>query len=236
MLTGAPPFDGRTESDILYRQVHEPPPPVISYRPDAPLAVEEVFDRALAERTKQSGDWFAHVAPASFQEFYAAVRDHAHVYGVNTGFGQLATVRIPDEHLGELQLNLVRSHCAGVGEPLPERVVRAILALRANCLARGHSGLRLETLERILAMLDAGICPVVPSQGSVGAFAVVGDDVALASAMLARLAGDPERGTLARRAEHFSVARSAERYLEVFEAVVADRGARAAAAGAVTGG
>jgi len=71
-----------------------------------------------------------------------AARGSAQVYGVNTGFGHLATVRIAKEHLGELQLNLVRSHAAGVGSPLSERVVRAILALRANCLARGHSGLR----------------------------------------------------------------------------------------------
>jgi histidine ammonia-lyase len=103
-----------------------------------------------------------------------AVVDHAvaageSVYGVNTGFGQLAQVRIPDDRLAELQRNLVRSHAAGVGEPLPERVVRAILALRANCLARGHSGLRLETLTHILQLLDAGIHPEVPAQGSVGA-------------------------------------------------------------------
>ena len=98
-----------------------------------------------------------------------AARGSAQVYGVNTGFGHLATVRIAKEHLGELQLNLVRSHAAGVGSPLSERVVRAILALRANCLARGHSGLRVETLERMIEMLARGIVPVVPEKGSVGA-------------------------------------------------------------------
>ena len=98
-----------------------------------------------------------------------AVASGKQVYGVNTGFGHLAGVRIDDEALDRLQLNLVRSHSAGVGHPLPERVVRAVLALRANCLARGHSGLRLETLEQILAFLDAGLHPVVPEQGSVGA-------------------------------------------------------------------
>ena len=91
------------------------------------------------------------------------------VYGVNTGFGHLAQVRIADEDLDELQKNLVRSHCAGVGLPLPERIVRATLGLRANCLARGHSGLRQETLQRIIELLDAGIHPVVPEKGSVGA-------------------------------------------------------------------
>ena len=98
-----------------------------------------------------------------------AIRNGGQVYGVNTGFGHLAQVRIPDERLAELQLNLVRSHAAGVGQLLDDRVVRAILALRANCLARGHSGLRLETLERIVVMLREGIHPLVPEQGSVGA-------------------------------------------------------------------
>jgi histidine ammonia-lyase len=98
-----------------------------------------------------------------------AIRGGRVVYGVNTGFGHLADVSIPPEHLAELQVNLIRSHAAGTGAPLSERVVRAILALRANCLARGHSGLRLETLERMLAMLGAGIVPYVPEKGSVGA-------------------------------------------------------------------
>jgi histidine ammonia-lyase len=98
-----------------------------------------------------------------------ACADGKQVYGVNTGFGHLARVRIADDKLEELQLNLIRSHCAGVGEPLPERTVRAILALRANCLVRGHSGLRLETVERLCAMLRHRIHPVIPSQGSVGA-------------------------------------------------------------------
>jgi len=91
------------------------------------------------------------------------------VYGVNTGFGHLARVGIPDDKLDELQLNLIRSHSAGVGEPLPERTVRAILALRANCLVRGHSGLRLRTVQRLVDFLKHRIHPVVPSQGSVGA-------------------------------------------------------------------
>ena len=98
-----------------------------------------------------------------------AVRGGGQVYGVNTGFGHLAQVRIPDADLEALQTNLVRSHAAGVGPALPERVVRAVLGLRANCLARGHSGVRLETLRAILDLLAAGIHPVVPAQGSVAA-------------------------------------------------------------------
>lgn len=99
----------------------------------------------------------------------AALRSGRQIYGVNTGFGQLAQVRIEPESLAALQENLVRSHAAGVGAPLPQRTVRAVLALRANCLARGHSGIRIETLELLLEFLRRGIHPVVPRQGSVGA-------------------------------------------------------------------
>jgi histidine ammonia-lyase len=125
---------------------------------------------------------------ASRRAVERAVRGGRLVYGVNTGFGQLADVRIPADQLAELQVNLIRSHSAGTGAPLDERVVRAVLALRANCLARGHSGLRLETLERMLAMLAAGIVPVVPEQGSVGAS---GDLAPLAHVALA-LIGEGE--------------------------------------------
>jgi histidine ammonia-lyase len=91
------------------------------------------------------------------------------VYGVNTGFGALADVAIPADQLAQLQLNLLRSHAAGVGDPLPVPVVRALTALRANVLAKGFSGIRLETLEALIAMLNAGVHPRVPSRGSVGA-------------------------------------------------------------------
>lgn len=91
------------------------------------------------------------------------------VYGVNTGFGALADTAIPRDQLGALQLNLLRSHAAGVGEPLPVRAVRASMALRANVLAKGFSGIRLETLELLMALLNRRVHPVVPSRGSVGA-------------------------------------------------------------------
>lgn len=117
-----------------------------------------------------------------------AVADDRPVYGVNTGFGELARIRIDRRELDRLQRNLVRSHSAGVGRPLDERVVRAILALRANCLARGHSGIRISTLERVVDLLGAGIHPVVPEQGSVGAS---GDLAPLAHIALA-LCGEGE--------------------------------------------
>src|SRR5918993_5615751 len=91
------------------------------------------------------------------------------VYGINTGFGSFADVRIPHDALSALQLTLLRSHAAGVGEPLSRRAVRATMALRANVLACGYSGVRGSTLDALIALLNARVHPVVPSRGSVGA-------------------------------------------------------------------
>ena len=90
-------------------------------------------------------------------------------YGINTGFGSFADVKIAPDALEELQLNLLRSHAAGLGEPLPPRTVRATMALRANVLAKGFSGIKVETLEALIALLNSGVTPLVPSRGSVGA-------------------------------------------------------------------
>src|SRR5256885_4653682 len=90
-------------------------------------------------------------------------------YGINTGFGSFADVKIAPDALEALQLNLLRSHAAGVGDPLPARAVRATMALRANVLAKGFSGISLETLEALIALLNARVHPYVPSRGSVGA-------------------------------------------------------------------
>src|SRR5437870_327260 len=95
--------------------------------------------------------------------------DDTPVYGINTGFGSLSEVKIPHEALGDLQRNLLRSHAAGVGEPLPPRAVRAMMALRANVLAKGYSGIRRATLDRLIAALNARVHPIVPGRGSVGA-------------------------------------------------------------------
>ena len=91
------------------------------------------------------------------------------VYGINTGFGALAETAVPRDALDQLQINLLRSHAAGVGEPLSTCAVRATMALRANVLAKGYSGIRRETLERLIEMLNRGVHPKVPSRGSVGA-------------------------------------------------------------------
>jgi histidine ammonia-lyase len=91
------------------------------------------------------------------------------VYGVTTGFGHLSKVRIPHDHLKDLQHNLLRSHAAGVGEPLSEEVTRAMLLLLAASLARGNSGVRTEVVQLLLDMLNARVHPIIPSRGSVGA-------------------------------------------------------------------
>lgn len=97
------------------------------------------------------------------------VESGATVYGVNTGFGKLASVRISRGQIQELQLNLVRSHACGVGAPLSESETRAMLLLRANAIAKGLSGVRPIVAETLCAMLNGGVHPVIPAQGSVGA-------------------------------------------------------------------
>jgi histidine ammonia-lyase len=96
-----------------------------------------------------------------------AARGNDAVYGVNTGFGKLASIRIPAEKLKQLQINIVRSHCAGIGDALPEAVVRLVLGLKAASLAQGASGVQAATVRLLLDMLARGVLPVIPAQGSV---------------------------------------------------------------------
>jgi histidine ammonia-lyase len=121
------------------------------------------------------GDEIA-LAPAAREKMNASRRvieklaeSGAAVYGVNTGFGRMASVRISRDEINQLQLNLVRSHACGIGKPLSEMETRAMIALRANALAKGLSGVRPPIVETLAAMLKHGIHPVIPSQGSVGA-------------------------------------------------------------------
>jgi len=97
------------------------------------------------------------------------VRENQVIYGVNTGFGALSSVRISREEIGQLQSNLIRSHSSGVGEPLSIETVRAMMLLRVNTLAKGYSGIRLEPLETIVDMLNKRVHPIIPGKGSVGA-------------------------------------------------------------------
>lgn len=116
------------------------------------------------------------IAPSALHKMKAS-REFVHkivekgdpVYGINTGFGALANQHIPKKDLSELQYNLIRSHCTGVGEPFSRQITRAILLLRANCLTSGFSGVNPEIVQLILDFLYYGITPVVPERGSVGA-------------------------------------------------------------------
>jgi histidine ammonia-lyase len=146
-----------------------------------PLSIEQVWSVA----NDASKVTLADAARVRMQSARAAVErvagSGAAVYGVNTGFGSLARERVAPDALAELQRNLVRSHAAGVGEPLPEPVVRAMLLLLAASLARGASGVRVVVVERLLDLLNHGVVPVVPERGSVGAS---GDLAPLAHACL----------------------------------------------------
>src|SRR5204863_6135001 len=99
----------------------------------------------------------------------AAHGSSEHTYGVNTGFGRFVNRAIPEDLTRELQLRLLRSHACGVGEPYDDEIVRAAMLLRANTLAKGNSGARVETVELLVDCLERGVLPVVPSRGSVGA-------------------------------------------------------------------
>jgi len=130
---------------------------------DSVVAVARQFARVVIDPAA------ARRAAASRAIVERALTEGRTIYGVNTGFGKLANVRIPADQLRDLQRNLVRSHAAGVGDPLPEDVVRAAMLLRANVLLRETSGVRPAIAEGLVALLNAGIHPVVPEQGSVGA-------------------------------------------------------------------
>ncbi len=134
------------------------------------LVVEDVWRVAVERVPVALGD------PA--REKMEAARDlveraayglEEHTYGINTGFGRFHSVPIPRELTKELQLRLLRSHACGVGEPYPDEIVRAAMLLRANALAEGHSGARVETVELLIECLNRGVLPYVPSRGSVGA-------------------------------------------------------------------
>jgi len=112
------------------------------------------------------------------------VADERTVYGVTTGFGVFSEVRISSENVRKLQRNLILSHCAGLGEPYSHEVTRAMIALRANALAKGLSGVRVETVERLLQLLERGIVPRIPSQGSVGASGDLAPLAHLAAALM----------------------------------------------------
>ncbi|MFL5922660.1 MAG: histidine ammonia-lyase [Gaiellaceae bacterium] len=134
------------------------------------LALADVWDVALGGRTVALAD-SARERMAAAREIveHAAHGREEHTYGVNTGFGRFVSRSIPEELTEELQLRLLRSHACGVGEPYPDEIVRAAMLLRANALAKGYSGARIETVELLVECLNRGLLPYVPSRGSVGA-------------------------------------------------------------------
>ncbi len=134
-----------------------------------PLTIDEVVSVARYGRPISVGPKARKLMLASRKVVEAAIKDGQPHYGINTGFGSLSKQRIGDKDLAALQRNLVRSHAAGVGDPLPDEVVRAMMLLLAASLGRGKSGVRPVLVETIAAMLNKGVTPIVPEIGSVGA-------------------------------------------------------------------
>src|SRR5579871_5849798 len=134
------------------------------------LSIEDVCQAASALTAE------VHLSPAAIEKMRGSrelidrlAAGEAPIYAVNTGVGFLANVRIAREQLDQLQRNVIRSHAAGVGDPLAREVVRAMMLIRANVLAMGFSGIRAAVAEGLCGLLGRGVTPVVPSQGSVGA-------------------------------------------------------------------
>ena len=164
------------------------------------------------ERVARSPDVTITLAPSARARVEAAralveraVRENRVVYGITTGFGALAEVVIPQDRIRELQLNLIRSHAAGVGAPLPEDEVRAIALLRANVLALGHSGVRPQVIEQLISLLNHRIHPVIPERGSVGA----SGDLAPSSHLALVLLGEGEAFVQGRRVSGAEALRAA---------------------------
>jgi histidine ammonia-lyase len=143
------------------------------YRESLPVRVDRTAEAAIRLAAERVGK---------------AARGEEAVYGVNTGFGKLASVKIAAEDTETLQRNLILSHCCGVGEPLDTATTRLMMVLKLLSLGRGASGVRLEVLELIEACLEKGVTPVTPSQGSVGA----SGDLAPLAHMAAVLIGEGE--------------------------------------------
>src|SRR5687767_9268803 len=153
---------------------------------------------AVARQRQGDGGWpevrFAEAARARLAKTRAYIEEHwlradaPPIYGFNTGLGKLKDMAIPVEQIKLFQAMLVNAHSAGVGEPLPEEIVRATLLLRVNAFAKGCSGPRLAVVDRLLAMLNRGVHPVIPQIGSVGA----SGDLAPLAYMTGALTGHPQ--------------------------------------------
>mgnify|MGYP003115832988 FL=1 len=156
--------------------------------PDTPLSPSQIERVARKKDRVEIANSASDAISRCRSQLEKVLDDGLPHYGINTGFGSLSRKQIQPDDLEQLQLNLIRSHAAGVGDPLPEDVVRAMMLVLAASLARGHSGVRLDIVEQIVTLLNAGITPVVPESGSVGAS---GDLAPLAHCALA-LIGEGE--------------------------------------------
>jgi histidine ammonia-lyase len=132
------------------------------------LSIADVYSVASRGTPVKLGAASAKKVEASQRLVEQWVASNEVIYGVTTGFGAFANVRVSNRDIEELQRNLILSHSAGAGEPLPPQVVRGMLLLRINALAKGYSGVRLKTLQFLTDFLNAGIIPIIPMQGSVG--------------------------------------------------------------------
>ncbi|MYA07436.1 MAG: histidine ammonia-lyase [Holophagales bacterium] len=135
----------------------------------SPLTLDELREAWRLPLSVELGEDARSRIEAAAAAVDRVIAEGAAVYGVNTGFGQLAQVRIEEDELAHLQENLVRSHAAGVGDDLSDEIVRLVILLKVMALARGHSGVRLELVDALRALLEHEIYPCIPSQGSVGA-------------------------------------------------------------------
>jgi histidine ammonia-lyase len=133
------------------------------------LRLADVWDVAVHRASVSLHDTARERMTAARALVEEAAHSPEHTYGVNTGFGRFVSQSIPEELSEELQLRLLRSHACGVGDPYPDDVVRAAMLLRANAIAKGYSGARVETVELLVECLNRGVLPRVPARGSVGA-------------------------------------------------------------------
>lgn len=133
------------------------------------LSLRDVVSVAKEEAKVVLSSTAAKKVIASRKYLESEIKNGKTIYGVNTGFGNLANIRVSDKELSALQVNLLRSHAVGTGAPLPDAFVRAMMVLRASQLAIGHSGVRVEVIEKIVECLNKKVHPIIPEQGSVGA-------------------------------------------------------------------
>jgi histidine ammonia-lyase len=155
---------------------------------EAPLSIEQVVAVARRGAAMRIGGAARERLERAAAVIEQIVADERVVYGVTTGFGQLATTRIPVDKVRELQENLIRSHAVGVGDPLPREVVRAAMAIRVNALSKGHSGVRPLVVELLCGLLERDLVPRIPSVGSLGA----SGDLAPSAHMVLAMTGEGE--------------------------------------------